>query len=296
VTAPRTIIITAINDLYLTLAHGMLRSLRSQVFSIPFDIGVIDVGLSESARAHIEGFGATVVAAQANIDYPGRTKWEQQHPAFRALTSRPFLRGYFPGYDAYMWMDADMWAQTPDAIETMLGGATSGDELYICSEIDRDYATYFLGSRPWELHLDWYRTNFSTETVSAIFPRPMLNAGVWAMSATSPVWQAWQEVYSDCLRRTQQMTREQFMCDQLSLNVGVYTQGLPLKIMPAEFNWLTIYAVPVFNSKTGRFVRPTQPRTVISMMHLTHEKKMRTFDLSTTEGGTLTRTLMNEII
>ena len=73
------------------------------------------------------------------------------------MTARPFLRDYFPGYDGYMWMDADTWAQTPDAINTMLAGVATDDALYIASEIDRDYKPYFLSSQPWEYHLKWYR-------------------------------------------------------------------------------------------------------------------------------------------
>ena len=101
-------------------------------------------------------------------------------------------------------------------------------------------------------------TNFPAETVAAIFPRPMLNVGVWAMNAASPVWKPWGDVYTACLKRTVKMTAEQFMCDQLSMNVAVYTQALPLKIMPAEFNWLSLYAIPMFDAKTKLFVRPTR--------------------------------------
>ena len=293
-TAPRNIIITASNDLYLPLVLGLLRSLHGLHFSSSFDIGVIDVGLSESAKAQIAAFGATIVAARADIDYPDRSAWEQQAPAFRSLTTRPYFRDYFSGYDVYMLVDADAWVQTPEAIDTMLAGAATDDAIYIAAEIDRDYRPYFLSSQPWEYQLNWYRTNFPPETVAAIFPRPMLNAGVWAMNASSPVWKAWGEVYTACLQRFPVMTKQQFMCDQLSLNVAVYTQGLPFKIMPAEFNWLTLYAIPMIDAERNIFVRPTLPRTPISILHLTHEKKLRSFDLATASGGTVTRSLVNQ--
>jgi lipopolysaccharide biosynthesis glycosyltransferase len=294
VIAARNIIITAANDLYLPLALGLLRSLRRLHFSSSFDIGVLDVGLSDDAKTQISAFGATIVPARVDIDYPDRLAWEQQAPAFRSLTARPYFRDYFPGYDVYMLVDADAWAQTPEAIDTMLAGAGADNALYIAAEIDRDYSPYFLSSQPWEYQLNWYRANFPPETVAAIFPRPMLNAGVWAMRASSPVWKAWGDVYTACLQRFAKMTKQQFMCDQLSLNIAVYTQGLPLKIMPAEFNWLSLYAIPMIDTDTGLFVRPTPPRTPISILHLTHEKKFRSFDLATTTGGTVTRSLMNE--
>ncbi len=291
---PRSVIVTATNDLYLPLALSLLRSLRDLSFCTQFDIGVLDVGLSDAARAQIAAFGAIIVSANVDINYPDRLAWEQQSPAVRAQTARPYLRDYFTGYDIYMWIDADAWAQTPDAIETMLVGAASDDAIYIASEIDRDYQPYFLSSQPWNYHFKWYSANFPSDIVAAIFPRPMLNNGIWAMAATSPVWKAWGAVYTDCLQRIEKMTREQFMCDQLSLNVAIYTQGLPLKVMPAEFNWLSLYAIPMWDREKKLFIRPTVPRTPLSMIHLTHEKKLRDFDFVTSDGGTYRRTLLNE--
>ena len=290
---PRNIVITAANDPYLPLALGLLKSLRGLHFSVPFDIGVLDIGLGESAKAQLAAFGAMVIPARVDIDYPDRLAWEEQLSGFRAMTARPYLRDYFPGYDVYMWMDADTWAQTPEAIDTILAGAAALDALFIASEIDRDYKPYFLSSQPWEYHLKWYRANFPIERVTAIFPRPMLNSGAFALRASSPVWKAWGDEYTACLMRVEKMTKLQFMGDQLSLNMAVYTQGLPLKIMPAEFNWLTLYALPMFDEEKNLFVRPTPPRTGISILHLTHEKKMRNFDIATTNGGTITRALFN---
>ncbi|MDE2029229.1 MAG: hypothetical protein KGI97_01560 [Alphaproteobacteria bacterium] len=291
----RSIVVTAANDLYLPLVAGLLRSLRTQRFSVPFDIGVLDVGLGNEARAEIAALGATVVAPSALLDYPTRAAWEAQRPAYRAQTERPFLRDIFPGYDVYMWMDADTWAQTPDAVETMLASAAQSDALHICSEIDRDYTPYFLGSQPWEYHLKWYRDNFPAETVAAIFPRPMLNSGVFALRADAPHWGIWAKIYAECLQRAGGVSDAQFMCDQLSLNVAVYMNGLPLAVMPAEHNWLTIYALPLWNEASGLFVRPTPPRTTISVLHLTHKGKLQPQNIATVGGEKIVRPLMNSI-
>ncbi|MFA5040482.1 MAG: hypothetical protein WC464_02470 [Bdellovibrionales bacterium] len=292
-TISRNIVITAANDTYLPLALGLLRSLRGLSFSVPFDIGILDVGLSDAAKAQLAPFDVKIIPARVDIDYPDREAWEKQLPGFRAMTGRPYLRDYFPEYDVYMWMDADTWVQTPEALDTMLPGAAEENALFIASEIDRDYKPYFLSSQPWEYHLKWYRANFPAERVAAIFPRPMLNTGVFAMQANSPLWKVWGEECTASLRRAAKMTKQQFMCDQLSLNIAVYMQGLPLRVMPAEFNWLTLYSIPMVDEEKNLFVRPTQPRTAISVLHLTHEKKMRSFDIATTAGGTVTRTLLN---
>jgi hypothetical protein len=293
VTASRNIIVTAANDPYLPLALGLLRSLRQHRFSVPFDIGILDLGLDDDARAQMSALGVTIVSAQADIDYPGRAEWEQQMPGFHAMTARPYLRHYFPGYDIYMWMDADTWVQTPEAIDVMLAGAAADDALHIISEFDRDYRPYFLNSQVWEDHLKWYRANFAAETIAAFFPRPMLSDAVFALRAASPVWKAWGDIYTACLQRAVPMTRAQFMGDQLSLNVAVYTNGFPLRIMPAEFNWLSLYALPMLDEEKNLFVRPTAPRTVISVMHLTHPDKAHEMELQTTKGAIVRRSLMN---
>jgi hypothetical protein len=190
VTAQRNIVITATNDLYLPLALGLLKSMRRLHFSVPFDIGILDVGLGDKAKAQLAAFDVKIVPARVDVEYQDREVRERQLSGFRAMTARPYLRNYFPGYDVYMWVDADAWAQTPEALDTMLTGAGEEDALYIAAEIDRDYKPYFLSSQPWEFHLKWYRSNFPLEAVAAIFPRPMLNSSVFAMRGSSPVWNA----------------------------------------------------------------------------------------------------------
>ncbi len=148
--APRFLIVTATDETYLPLALDLLRSLRRLKTSVAFDIGILDLGLSEIAKAQLAQYGVTFKPAGIDIDYPGREAWEKQAPFYRAMTARPYLRDYFPGYDAYMWMDADTWAQNMDAVETMLPAAANDDALYIAAEIDRDYRPYFEGLQPWE--------------------------------------------------------------------------------------------------------------------------------------------------
>lgn len=290
-TAKKNIIVTAANDLYVPLVTGLLQSLRSLSFLSSFDIGVFDVGLGEQAKQALAAFGVRIVAPKADIDYPDRARWEQIRPAYRAQTSRPFLRDYFPGYDIYMWMDADSWAQTPEAVDTILTEAAASDALFIASEIDRDYGPYFRSSQPWSYHLDWYRANYPAELVQAIFPRPMLNVGVFALRADAPAWKPWADLYAIGLNRAE-VSDKQFMCDQLSLNLAMYLNGLPLRVMPAEYNWLTIYALPAYDEARGLYVRPHAPRSPISILHLTHKGKMEPQAILSVQGTPLNRPLV----
>lgn len=287
----RNVIVTATDDTYLPLVLDLLRSLRRLKPAVTFDIGILDLGLSDKSKTELTPFDVTLKSAKADIDYPGRVEWEQQAPFYRAMTSRPFLRDYFPGYDAYMWMDADTWAQNADAINTMLPAAATDDALYIASEFDRDYTPYFQGAQVFEYHLKWYKAHFPDDVIGRVFPRPMLNTGVMAMSAKSPVWAKWAETFSTCLKRIPKLSRENFMSEQLSLNVALHVENLPYKVMPSEFNWLSLYALPLVDAAIGHYVRPTVPRTEISVIHLTHNGKLREQDLHSTNGKSIKRVL-----
>ncbi len=280
----RFVVVTACDETYLPLALDLLRSLRRLQLPFAFDIGILDLGLSEAGKAALAPFGATLAKPKADIDYPDREAWEKQAPFYRAMTSRPYLRDYFAGYDSYMWMDADTWAQTKDALATMLPASAEDDALYIASEFDRDYAPYFLSSKPWEYHLTWYKAHFPDDIVTKIFPRPMLNTGVLALSAASPVWEKWAETFTHCLQHLPQLGRENFMSEQLSLNVAMYINGLPLKVMPSEFNWMSLYTLPMINAATRDYIRPTVPRNILSVIHITHPKKLSELELLSTDN------------
>ncbi len=289
--ASRFIVVTAADETYSPLLQDWLRALRRVQPSVTFNIGILDLGLSEASKAQLAASNVILKSPKIDIDYPGREAWEAQAPFYRAMTARPYLRDYFPGYDAYMWMDADTWTQTSEALDTMLPFASADDAIYIASEFDRDYSPYFLSSQPWEFHLKWYRANFSEATINKFFPRPMFNTGVMALSSRSPVWKAWGDTFAQCLQSLPLLGRENFMSEQLSLNVALHLNGLPYKVMPAEFNWLSLYALPMIDAETGFYARPTPPRSIISVLHLTHQGKLRTLDLKTTTGQIVQRSL-----
>jgi len=40
-----------------------------------------------------------------------------------AFLVRPYLREYFPCYDIYLWIDSDVWLQSPDMLRALIEGA-----------------------------------------------------------------------------------------------------------------------------------------------------------------------------
>ena len=291
-TQARAIIVTAADEVYFSLVKDLVLSIRNNNFNVGFDLGFLDVGLNEDSRAWLLSQGVQVVAAKVDIEYPGRANWEKKKPGLRALTARLYMRNYFPDYDVYMWMDADIWVQTPEAINSMLAAATVDTQsIYIACELDRCYKTFFENVAVWHIFRDWYQSNYGEQIAGAMTIKPMLNAGVWAMSKISPIWDAWIAIYTSALQKLNEATDKSFMADQLGLNILLYLNKLPHVLMPANFNWMTFYAVPMFDPATGFYVEPAPPYRPISQLHLTRSIKAQVEKLACVGGGEIERPL-----
>jgi hypothetical protein len=289
--SPRAIIVTAADDQYFTLVEDLIRSIKRFTFPFPLTLGLLDVGLSTDYRQRLVDMGVIIAAAGADIDYPNRSAWEAAKPGFRTLTARLFMRRYFPGHDVYMWMDADVWAQTPEAITTMVTAAARSEAIHIACELDRCYHTFFDSAAIWHIFRDWYASNYDEATAAAMTLKPMLNAGVWTMRHDSPVWAAWVDIYESALQRLTSATDKSFMADQLGLNILLYLKKLPHVLMPAYYNWITFYALPMFDPASGLYVEPAPPYRPISQLHLTRPIKTQVEQLLCTDGQTVERDL-----
>jgi lipopolysaccharide biosynthesis glycosyltransferase len=232
-----------------------------------------------------------IETAQSDIDFPARAVWEKEKPGFRTLTARPFLRRYFPGYDVYIWLDADVWVQTPEAIETMIACAGKSPAIHIACEFDRSYKTFFQQAGIWHIFRDWYKTNYGETVANTMTLKPMLNAGVWAMHKDSPLWDAWRQIYTEALQKLDALTAEAFMADQLGLNMLLYMQNMPYALLPCGYNWLTFYALPMFDKVRGLYVEPSPPFNPISQIHLTRPIKIQTEKIACLDGSVIERPL-----
>src|ERR1700743_1931724 len=105
--APKTIIITATEQMYVPLAQDLISSILNLKFKAPFDLGMLDLGMTDGQPAEFQRVGVKIAQPGIDIDDPMRQQWETARPGLRALTAQPYLRRYFPGYDFYIWLDAD---------------------------------------------------------------------------------------------------------------------------------------------------------------------------------------------
>ncbi|MGE0769259.1 MAG: hypothetical protein AB7L90_22670 [Hyphomicrobiaceae bacterium] len=255
-----TIIITGADSRYAPLMRELILSLRKFPRSAEYDLGVLDCGLDAGDQDWCRSQGASIVEPAWDVTFgPGM----KPAPTFRAMTARPHLRRYFPGYEIYVWLDADVWVQDWSSIRLLREACRIGD-IALVPEVHRSYRNFRDGRDEYEAaNGGAYAEAFGVDTAARLIRRPLNNAGVFAIGASSPAWTIWADRLADAARRSTNMI------DQIALNVAIYDNGVSEVRLPAVCNWIAHLATPAWHSGRHLFVDPDPPHDVIGILHLT---------------------------
>jgi hypothetical protein len=279
----RLLIVSGADRAYFSLLRDTVLSVRAQCPNAA--IGILDVGLEPEQRAWLAQRVTHLVHPGWDIEFPGRDLIPE---ARKAQFARPFLPRHFPGYEIYLWIDADAWLQDWHAIE-LYADAARGGALAITPEIDRAYKRHYKRPKLFGWTLAWknYREAFGWRAAERLGRNPMVNCGVFALRGDAPHWQAWARI----MARVAQRTRF-FFVEQTALNYAIFAEHLPIDFLPAYCNWMPGDAAPAFDAARGLFVEPYSPHEVIGVMHLAgREQKMHVFRLNRLDGGTVETSL-----
>jgi hypothetical protein len=272
----KTIAITGGDANYFDLLRDCVGSLRATEEGRAMTLGILDCGLTPEQRDWFAAQGAIFVVPEWDFDFPGRAKLKD---GYKALTARPFLPRYFPGFDLYFWIDADCWVQQGDAVALFLAAARTG-ALAAAPEIHRSMRHY---------HHAWtefstingaaYAAAFGRETAERLIRYPLINAGVFALRADAPHWQGWADLLGASLQRSADMT------DQIALNVMVYDHGFSCEKLPSRCNWPIHHATPAWDAERGLFVEPAMPYEPLGILHMTiYTKRLAALDVREING------------
>jgi hypothetical protein len=276
----KVLICSGSDSRFYDLLHEMIRSVRDKPDSQGIDLGVLDLGLTIEQKAYLAPLVQRVAEPGWDMEFPpvpgGST--HQAYRGFKAMTARPFLPRYFPGYDVYVWIDADAWVQDWQAVDCLIKAAASG-EIAIVPEIERAYRQQYARSNRRWMH-DNYRRFFGDQAAQGLWHMPVLNSGIFALHRDAPHWQAWAEDFQAGLLRVGDLTIE-----QTALNYTVYGRRLPHHFLPARFNWLVNKALPKFDLGTGLFTEPLLPHLPLGIIHLSGEAKKSKHLIWTTDGS-----------
>ncbi|HEY2870621.1 MAG TPA: hypothetical protein VGJ56_01815 [Reyranella sp.] len=273
----KTIAITGGDAAYFDLLRECVGSLRATPEGRAMALGILDCGLTGEQRAWLAGQGALFVTPDWDFDFPARAKLKD---GYKALTARPFLPRYFPGFDLYLWIDADCWVQQGDALALFQRAARTG-ALAVAPEIHRSMRHYRHAWKEFStVNGAAYEAAFGKETAERLIRYPLINAGVFALQAGAPHWQGWADLLGDALQRSADMT------DQITLNVLVYDHGFACEPLPSHCNWPVHHATPAWDAERGLFVEPAMPYEPLGILHLTiHTKRLETLDVRELGGS-----------
>jgi hypothetical protein len=240
------------------------------------DIAVIDIGLSADARCRLQAYGRVEQAPEELIPI---TRRDHDMSLLVSRIVKAFLPSLFPGYDSYMWLDADVWIQGPFAIDTLIEAAMASGLAAIPS-LDRAYASLYDKSSE---HYRWMypimADSFGDDVATALQYLPVINSGVFCATSDSAIW----ATFSSRLRSVHE--RASLVRDQPAFNAAIHWDKVPFYPLPALFNWLVFHSWPRMDSGSGRLTEPLVPYRELQIVHLATPNGRNETEISCSDGS-----------
>ena len=199
-------IVSLADSNYFELLCELIDSIKSFEESKNVAICILDAGLSDNQKNIL----------LKKVDTIKKANWDIEVPSYKVIgkewlksqVSRAFLPKYFPGYNKYLWIDADAWVNSWETIELYFKGSDN-NKLSISTSADRAYGRV--------LKVDWliggfgkvksqnYKhaksSGFSEKIAREVALKPHLNIGVFCLEATASHWDVWKKNLKIALKR-----------------------------------------------------------------------------------------------
>jgi hypothetical protein len=186
------------------------------------------------------------------------------------------MQEYFPGYEKYIWMDADTEVLNIDGVKNLID-ATNTKDLAIAPEMNESYVfknTKFGIKKIFKSIYKisgWsfknYNKYFSKDLGEDLFFRPLFNNGVFCLRSDSKFWNLWKKEYQNALNKAK--SSYGIKTDQLSLNKIIYENFSKVSILDATNNWIISKSEYVIKNANSYFT-PSFPNRKINIFHYTN--------------------------
>jgi len=264
----KNVIISLADSNYFELLNELVDSITSFKERKNIAICILDAGLTDQQRDILSKKVDEIKSAEWDIDVSAfKVKGREW---LKSQVSRAFLPNYFPGYEKYLWIDADAWVNSWDAIELYFKGCKN-NKLSIATSADRAYgkvlrAEWVFGSFA-RIKSQNYKhaksSGFSEKIAREVALKPHLNIGVFALEANASHWGVWQKNLKLALKKGRIWGSE-----QIAMNITIYSDNLPVEILPAYCNWTHIgYGGFKFDKERNTLVEPYLPNHEIGIVH-----------------------------
>ena len=262
----KNVIISLADSNYFLLLNELIDSIKRFKESEEIAICILDAGLTEDQKNKLLKKVDSVKPADWDIEVPDFKVRGKEW--LKSQVSRAFLPKYFPGYEKYLWIDADAWVNSWYPIQLYLKGCENG-KLSIASSADRAYgrvlrAEWFFRSFA-RIKSQNYKhaksSGFSEKIARQVALKPHLNIGAFALEVNAPHWEVWQKNLRKALS-----SGKIWGSEQIAMNITIYYDGLDVEILPAYCNW-TLIEVLKFDKKRNTLVEPYLPNHEIGIVH-----------------------------
>ena len=262
----KNVIISLADSNYFELLEELVDSIKSFKESENTAICILDAGLSDEQKKILSTKVDQIKSADWDIEVPGyKVKGKEW---LKSQVSRAFLPKYFPNYEKYLWIDADAWVNSWEAVDLFLRGCEN-NKLSIATSADRAYgrvlrAEWVFGSFA-RIKSQNYKhaksSGFSEKIARQVALKPHLNIGVFALELNAPHWNMWQKNLKHALN-----SGKIWGSEQIAMNVTIYNDELDVEILPAYCNWTLIEALK-FDKERNTLVEPYLPNHKIGIVH-----------------------------
>jgi len=252
-----SIVVTGCDANHLHLALECLQSLRD-ITDRPFAVGFAHIG-----AGRLPEIVFSLADMVASVDDEGVELGPAEGFKMAYLSVKARLPALFPGFETYLWLDADTWVARAEGLHEIAGCARSAD-LAIHPQIDPNY---YACQYPDNYTLSVYRRIFGEADMRRFSRWPMINGGVFGAARASPLWRLWQESL-DAIRDRIAGQKDRFFSDQIPLHRLIVEGRLRICPLRAVNNWLVLHALPRFDPATGLLTAPSPPFEPINIVHL----------------------------
>lgn len=267
----KTIIINGCDKNFYSYMVESLDSLVDLKLHEKAAIGILDLGLDFTQAQELKNKGYYVVKPTWTMSVPESIRKQHQ----LGLIARTDLRDYFPGYDVYLWFDADAWAQTPEFFYELTEGASNRGAALI-SENGPGYRKDFAYAKWWYGNMV---ASYGLMKGLYVASQPVFNIGIMALASNAPHWDVWKRYYQEFIN-----TREK-VNNQHSFNAAVRLENLDFHLAPARCNWITVLSDPTWNPETRMLCEPNKGSKPLSVIHMAGPNKSKIYNLRQTSGG-----------
>tara|TARA_B110000008_G_scaffold273834_1_gene308712 strand:- start:1056 stop:1955 length:900 start_codon:yes stop_codon:yes gene_type:complete len=262
----KNVIISLADSNYFELLNELVDSIKRFKESDNTAICILDGGLTDEQKKILASKVDEIKSSDWNIKISqfktmGK-KW------LKSLITRAFLPEYFPNYEKYLWIDADAWVNSWEAVELYFKGCEN-KKLSISTSADRSYGKvarvdWVIGSFA-RIKSQNYKhaksSGFSENVARDVALKPHLNAGVFGLEADAPHWNVWRKNLEKSLK-----SGKVWGSDQIALNITIHYDNLPVEILPAYCNGTHVGTMK-YDMKRETLVEPYLPNHEIGIVH-----------------------------